>query len=219
MSSEPRKSPSRLLIAALVLSLAITAGSVFFIFYRLTMPTPNTGAAVINSGEYFDGGTLVDPPRKLADFTLTGIDSQPLSLSDLAGKVTLLYFGYTHCPDVCPLTLGDFKQIKEQLGPQADQINFVMISVDGERDTPEYLQRYLSAFDPTFLGMTGSGDDLKRVGVDYGLYFHLNKEEGENYTVDHTASIFMIDPQGNLRTIFTYGTEPEVITEYIQNLL
>lgn len=219
-TQEQRKSSRLLLTIALIVSLSITIGSIFFIFYRLTnQAATDTGAAVVDADSYFDGGTMIDPPRKLADFTLTGSDGQPLSLSDLYGRVTLLYFGYTHCPDVCPMTMGDFKKIKAALGDDADRVNFLMISVDGERDTPEHLQRYISAFDPAFLGMTGSASDLRRIGADYGLYFNANKGEGENYTVDHTASIFMIDPEGYLRTIFTFGTEPDVITGYLRDLL
>lgn len=223
MSAEkpPQSTPPRpLLIGALILSLVITAGAVFFIFYRLTsQPTADGGAAIVDSESYFDGGTMIDPPRELSDFTLIGTDGQPLSLSDLRGKVTLLFFGYTHCPDVCPLTMGEYKRIKAALGDQADEVNFLMISVDGERDTPEHLNRYIGSFDEDFLGMTGTEDDLKRIGTDYGLFFQANTEEGENYTVDHTASMFMVDQEGYLRTIFTFGTEPDVITGYVQDLL
>lgn len=222
MSSEaqqPRRSPRLLMMAALILSLSITIGSVLFVVYRLTNQTTNTGAAVINPDNYFDGGTVVDPPRQLSDFTLTGIDGRPLSLSDLRGKVTLLSFGYTHCPDVCPVTMGDFERIKDGLGETANQVNFLLISVDGVRDTPEVMQRYLSAFDPEFLGMTGSADDLRRIGGDYGLYFRANAEQNGGYTVDHTSGIFMIDREGFLRTIFVYGTEPDVIAGHVRELL
>lgn len=221
MSSEtqPRKSPRLLLLVVLILSLSITIGSVFFIIYRLATQTTDTGAAVIDPDNYFDGSTAVDPPRQLSDFTLTGNDGKPLSLSDLQGKVTLLSFGYTNCPDVCPQTMGDFERVKEKLGAQADEVNFLLISVDGVRDTPEVMQRYMSAFDPAFLGMTGTEDDLKRIGGDYGLYFRANPEKDGAYTVDHTAGIFMIDREGFLRTIFTFGTEPDVITGHVQELL
>ena len=223
MSSESqptRKSPNLLLIGALIISLSITLGSIFFIIYRLANPpTADTGAAVVDAAAYFDGSTAVDPPRQISDFTLTGNDGQPLSFSELHGKVTLLYFGYTHCPDICPMTLSDFQQVKTALGEQAEQVNFVMISVDGARDTPEQMQRYLSGFDPEFVGMTGSADELQGISDDFGLYFHANTDQGEHYTVDHTGSIFMIDEAGLLRTIFTFGTEPDVISEHVQDLL
>ena len=118
-----RKSSRLLLIAALVLSMAITAGSLFFILDRIINPgnTTSTGAAIVDSGDFFDGSTAIDPPREIGDFTLTGNDGQPLSLSDLRGKVTLLYFGYTHCPDVCPTTLNELRQVKRQSGQRRGQ--------------------------------------------------------------------------------------------------
>jgi protein SCO1/2 len=222
MSSEtqqPRKSPRLLMTAALVLSLSITLGSIFFIIYRMTTQTTDTGAAVIDPDNYFDGSTTIDPPRQLSDFTLTGKDGQPLSLSDLRGKVTLLAFGYTNCPDVCPVTMGDFERIKTMLDADAADVNFLLVSVDGIRDTPDVMQRYINAFDPDFLGMTGTADDLRRIGGDYGLYFRANAEQNGNYTVDHTSGIFMIDREGFLRTIFVYGTEPDVVTGYVRELL
>ncbi len=222
MSSEtqqPRKTPRLLMMVVLILSLSITIGSIFFIIYRISTQTTDTGSAVIDANNYFDGGTVVDPPRQLSDFTLTGNDGQPLSLSDLRGKVTLLSFGYTHCPDVCPQTMGDFERVKDGLGADAADVNFVLVSVDGVRDTPETMQRYMGAFDPDFLGMTGTTDDLQRIGGDYGLYFRANAEQDGNYTVDHTSGIFMIDQEGLLRTIFIFGTEPDVITGHVRELL
>jgi protein SCO1 len=220
VSSETRRPSRLLLIVVLVISLSITGGSLFFVFYQLSnqiTATTNTGAAIVSSDSVSDGATMIDPPRQLADFTLTGVDGQPLSFSDLYGKVTLLYFGYTHCPDVCPITLGEFRQVKAHLGDAAENVNFLMISVDGARDTPEYLGRYLAGFDEEFYGMTGSEVDLRRIGVDYGLYFQAN--EGEYYTVDHTAAVFMVDQTGQLHAIFAYGTEPKVMVEKVQALL
>ncbi len=218
MTSRTRKSPRLLMLVAMIISISITTGSIFFIFYQLTnQATTNTGAAIVDSNNYFDGGTVIDPPRQLNDFTLTGTDGEPLRLSDLQGKITLLVFGYTHCPDVCLLTLGDYKQVKAELGADADNVNFLLISVDGARDKPEQLQTYIAAFDPAFLGMTGSENDVRHIGVDYGLYFQANA--GENYTIDHTASTYLIDQAGFLRTIFTFGTEPAVMARYVRDLL
>lgn len=221
MSGELQESrrPSRLLLmAALIISLSVTAGSIFFIFYRITSTaTIDSGAAIVDSASYFDGATVIDPPRKLDDFTLAGNDGNPLRLSDLYGKVTLIYFGYTNCPDFCPITLGDFMQIKSMLDDKADGVNFLMVSVNGSIDTPDRMRRYLSEFDPEFLGMTGAEEEVKRMGVDFGLYFGEN--ETDDQLVDHTSSIFMVDQEGALRTVFTYGTEPEVMAEDIDELL
>jgi protein SCO1/2 len=205
-------------MVGLVISLSITAGSIFFIFYRVTSTaTIDSGAAIIDSASYFDGATVIDPPRQLADFTLAGNDGNPLHLSDLYGKVTLVYFGYTNCPDFCPITLGDFMQVKALLNEKAEDVNFLMVSVEGTIDTPDRMRRYLGEFDPDFLGMTGAEEEVKRIGVDFGLYFAEN--ETDEQLVDHTSSIFMVDQQGALRTVFTYGTEPEVMAEDIDELL
>ncbi len=214
----PARNNRTLLVIVSLILLLVTAGAIFLVFSNLlNTPADPGSAAIVSSENYFDGGTVIDPPRVLTDFTLTSQDGTPISLSDLRGQVVLMYFGYTNCPDVCPITLGDFKRVKESVGDQADQVAFVMVSVDGERDTPERLKSYIGNFDPDFIGMTGDEATLNRLGADYGLYFQ--KQEGENYVVDHTASIFMIDAEGRLTTVYTFGTEPDVIVEDVAALL
>ncbi len=162
------------------------------------------------------GVTPVEPPKALTDFTLPADNGDPLTFSSLQGKYTLLFFGYTHCPDYCPLTLAKWKQIKTALGDQAANLNFVFISVDGERDTPAVMQRYLSRFDNSFIGLTGDDATLTQIGPDYGLYYSLNKSEGENYSVDHTTVTYLIDPQGKLIDLFSFEAENDVIISTIQ---
>ncbi len=108
------------------------------------------------------GVTPVDPPKALTDFTLPDDKGDALTFSSLQGKYTLMFFGYTHCPDYCPTTLAHWTLIKTALGSDADKLNFVFISVDGERDTPEVMQRYLSRFDDSFIGLTGDEADADR---------------------------------------------------------
>ncbi len=165
------------------------------------------------------GVTPVDPPKALTDFTLPADNGDPLTFSSLQGKYTLMFFGYTHCPDYCPLTLAKWKLIKEALGDQAADMNFLFISVDGERDTPEVIQRYLSRFDASFIGMTGNDVTLTEIGPDYGLYYSLNKSEGENYSVDHTTVTYLVDPQGKLIDLFSFEAENDVIISTIQKAM
>jgi protein SCO1 len=221
MSSETRKNPRGLTLIVLLVVIVATGASLFFIFDRLVnrTATVDTGAAIVESGSFYDGSTAIDPPRDMPDFTLTSHTGEPISLSDLRGRVTLMYFGYTHCPDFCPTTLAEFKQIKEALGDDAENVAFVLISVDGSRDTPEVLNEYLSRFDAGFIGMTGEEGAVEQIGTDYGL--HVEKLPGsggnaEEYLVDHAANVYLIDPQGRLTTIYMYGTEPEVIIEDVQ---
>jgi protein SCO1/2 len=218
MSETRQKSPRLLLIAALVLSVSITTGSLLFVIYQLGGQSPqDTGAAIVDPANYFDGATVYDPPRQVADFSLTGNDGRPLRLSDLAGKVTLIYFGYTNCPDICPATLNTFRRVKEDLGAAADRLHFLMITVDGIRDTPAQMRDFLAEFDSEFLGLTGDIGEVSLVGESFELYFQANP--GENYTVDHTAAIFMVDGEGYLRSMFSFGTEAAVITEDVLELL
>jgi protein SCO1/2 len=165
-------------------------------------------------------GTVLDPPKVVSDFTLTSDANQPFHLSDLRGKVAVLFFGYTHCPDVCPTTLADFKRVKAHLGDDADRVSFVFISVDGARDTPERLATYVHAFDPDFIGLTGDDATLRTIAQDYGVFFQrVNYDNPDNYLVDHTASSFAVGPEGKLRVVFAYQSDPAGMAQRIRSLL
>jgi protein SCO1 len=167
-------------------------------------------------------GTPVEPPVALTDFTLpSSRDGAPLSLSDLAGTPTLLFFGYTFCPDVCPLTLSEMKRTKELLGADGARLNVVFVSVDPARDTPEVLARYVTTFDPSFIGLQGDEATLRRIGKEYGLYYKQNTPEGTSaaYLVDHSAASYLIDGNGQLRMLYGYGTPPDVLADGVRTLL
>ena len=181
------------------------------------------------------GGALVDPPHRVQDFTLTSHTGDSISLHEMRGRAVLMFFGYTHCPDVCPTTLAAYRRVKQALGDDADHVNFVFISVDGTRDTPDVLTDYLSKFDPDFIGMTGDEATLRQMGTEYGLMFqpetinvghehedeheHDHNLDDENYFVQHTSPSFLIDRDGYLRMVYFYGTEPEIIAEGIRQVL
>ncbi len=169
------------------------------------------------------GGAAVTPPRLVQDFTLTDQTGEPVRLSDLRGKVTLMFFGYTHCPDVCPTTLFDYTLVKRELGKDADKVAFVFISVDGGRDTPEVLADYLSRFDSSFIGLRGDMETLERIAPEYGLVAkadtHSHHDSDDNYFVEHTSPSFLIDSKGYLRTVYFYGTEPDVIAAGIRQFM
>jgi protein SCO1/2 len=193
-------------------------------------PSPQAAAADdSNPG----GGALVDPPHRVDDFTLTSHTGDSISLHEMRGRAVLMFFGYTHCPDVCPTTLADYRRVKQALGDDADDVNFVFVSVDGVRDTPDVLTDYLSRFDPDFIGMTGDEATLRQIGAEYGLMFqletvnvghehdddHEHDLDDENYFVQHTSPSFLIDRDGYLRMVYFYGTEPETIAEGIRQVL
>ncbi len=211
-TGQPNSTTRNLLIGLIVCGvLLIGIVGVLTLKQTAAQPTPTPTFA-----PDVPGVTPVDPPKALTDFTLPDDNGDPLSLSDLEGKYTLLFFGYTHCPDYCPLTLAKWVKVKTTLGDQAANVNFVFISVDGERDTPEVMKRYLSRFDNSFIGLTGDDATLTQIGPDYGLYYSLNKSEGENYSVDHTTVTYLIDPQGKMIDLFSFETENDTEIATIQ---
>mgnify|MGYP002713122958 CR=1 FL=1 len=165
-------------------------------------------------------GAILQSPQPAQDFTLTNHYGQATSLSDYEGKVVLLYFGYTACPDVCPTTLAEIKKATDILGARADDVQTIMISVDPERDTAEVLAEYLAHFDPSFLGLVGTPDEVAQIATYYGVYYQ--KQESESvlgYLVDHTATVMLVDQDGYLRLIFPYGAEAAEIAEDIEYVL
>ncbi len=168
------------------------------------------------------GGEPVDPPRPLPDFVLTNQDGADVRLSDLAGKPALFYFGYTHCPDVCPLTLAEMRQAATLLGERAEDVHFVFVSVDGGRDTPERLSQFLPQFGPYFLGLTTTDSArLEAATAAFDVFFELEEvaDTAASYLVAHTASTFLVDAQGQLVMIFAYRTPPAILAENLLGLL
>lgn len=167
-------------------------------------------------------GTVLNPPVELSDFTLpSSRDGASLSLSELRGSPTLIFFGYTFCPDVCPLTLSEMKKVKAELGADGERLNVLFISVDPERDTPEVLARYVGGFDPSFIGLQGDEATLRRIGKEFGLFYQKHTAEGTSaaYLVDHSSATYLVDAQGRMRVVYSYGTDPVVIAEGVRGLL
>ena len=169
-------------------------------------------------------GAAYDPPRSGVDFTLTDTEGEPLSTTELEGKVVLLYFGYTYCPDFCPATLTDFQRIKQDLGDDADQVAFVMVTVDPERDTPERMKEYLEFFDPTFIGLTGSEEELAPIKDQFGIISMAGdatpQSDGDQvYWVDHSTKVYALDKDGNLALEYAFGADPADITEDVEHLI
>ena len=174
----------------------------------------------IANQNYTYQGVLIDPPAKAADFALTDQNGNSFRLSEQRGKIVLIFFGYTNCPDVCPTTLAEFKKIKAALGDQAADVRFVFITVDPERDTQQRMQSYLTAFDSDFTGLTGDSAALEAVWKSYGVFIE-RKDVGSasGYLVDHSARTYLIDLQGNWRLNYPFGMETEKISQDILHLL
>jgi protein SCO1/2 len=170
--------------------------------------------------EYTFQGSLIEPPVPAPVFELTDMNGQPFQLSQLEDQVVVMFFGYTSCPDVCPVTLTEFLQIRSKLGGATDQVSFVFVTVDPERDTPERMRKYLTNFDPEIIGLSGERSELEPVWADYGVY-QARVEGGspENYLVDHSSRVYVIDTDGNLRLTYLFGTENQLITEDVRHLV
>lgn len=156
--------------------------------------------------QQFKGSAIGTPAPQAMDFELQQPDGSPFRLEDQRGKVVLIYLGYTSCPDFCPATLGKYQQVAEQLGEDAADVVFVFITVDPDRDTPEVINAYMARFDPDFVGLTGSREELQRVWVGYGAGTPIHEEvESEiGYVVSHGTRVWVIDKEGNLRITFPF---------------
>ncbi|MBN1668397.1 MAG: SCO family protein [Anaerolineales bacterium] len=165
-------------------------------------------------------GTVLQTPIPAYDFKLQASQGQNLRLSDFKDQVVLLYFGYTFCPDVCPATLSELAAAREILGQAADQVQVIMISVDPERDTPQVLAEYVQYFDSSFIGLTGTPQQIQQVASQYGIFYQAQQgTAATGYLVDHTASVLVIDRQGQLRLILPFETEAPDIASDIEQLL
>ena len=143
---------------------------------------------------------------------------RPRRLEDFRGKAVVLFFGFTHCPDICPTTLADISQAIKQLGPDADRVQVLLVSVDPERDTQESLAKYVTAFDPRFLGLRGDLAATKKVAGEFKIYFEKRKQ-GDGYTVDHSAQSYVIDPQGRLRLLVRHDRIGQDLAADLRSLL
>jgi protein SCO1/2 len=165
-------------------------------------------------------GESVEPPAPVADFTLTGPDGKTLSLSDFRGKLVVLYFGYTSCPDVCPTTMAALAQAMRDLGAKADGVQGIMVTVDPQRDTPDRLNSYVTAFDPRFIGLSGTPDQIAGAAKAFGVVYQVHPgSSAANYLVDHTATTTVLDKDGRIRLIWPYGTPPEEVAADLGQLL
>jgi cytochrome oxidase Cu insertion factor (SCO1/SenC/PrrC family) len=153
-------------------------------------------------------------------FTLTDQDGKPRTEADFRGRLTLVYFGFTYCPDVCPTDLLQIALAMEQLGPAGEMVQPVFITVDPERDTPEHLKEYLSAFHPRFAGLTGDAVAVQAAARAYRVYYQKAAfGDGPDYTVDHSAFMYLMGRDGRYLGFFPPGTPAERLTEVIRSRL
>ncbi len=176
-------------------------------------------------------GACTDSKHKFSSIDLTGADyakdfqlsdhnGLPRSLKDFQGKVVVLFFGYTQCPDVCPTTMTELAQVKKLLGPDAGKMQVLFVTVDPDRDTPSVLKGYMANFDPTFLALRGTPEQLATMAKDFKVYYKkVDGKTATSYSMDHSAASYVYDPQGRLRLYTRYGSDPQGLASDIRLLL
>jgi protein SCO1 len=186
--------------------------------------TALVGALLFNS-PYKYQGSLINPPAPAPDIDLIDQYGEPFKLSTRIGedgrrKVAMIFFGFVHCPDVCPVTLSEYRQVKTSLGEKKDKIEFIFVTVDPDRDTPEILRKHLANFDGEFIGLTGSRAALEQVWNNYGVFVYQHEPTQANgYLVDHTARVYVVDRNGDLRMTYLFGSGAEMMAEDMWHLV
>jgi protein SCO1/2 len=165
-------------------------------------------------------GVEYQQPLSASEITLTRGNGEVFHLSGQKGKVVLLFFGYTFCPDECPTTLAELKQVYDGLGDNAQFVEVVLVSVDPGRDTPQHIQEYVNRFNPSFIGLSGSQAELESVWKNYGIFREIVPGTSPaDYGVNHTARMFLIDPDGNLRLSYGFQTPVDDIIHDVELIL
>jgi protein SCO1/2 len=187
------------------------------------------GGLVILAAGAFLGLGLRETPKGAAGTLLASAIGGPFRLvdqngktvtdADLKGKWSLIYFGYTHCPDACPTTLNEIAIALDDLGPKRDAVRPVFITVDPERDTPEVLKSYVTSFDAPILALTGTPEAVAQAAKDYRVYYAKHPEPGGDYSMDHSSVIYVMDPEGRFTATFTPESSPEDIAARLKKLL
>lgn len=193
----------RIAIAILgVVALALIAGTAWLLFRPGGIPSPQAAQVTI-------GGP----------FTLTSQTGAAMSDRDLAGRPFAVFFGFTHCPEVCPTTLWEMSEALKALGADGDELKMLFISVDPTRDTPSALAAYLQSFDPRIVGLTGTEEQVAEVGNAYRAYWKKIPTEGGDYTMDHTASVYLMDGTGRFVGTIAYGEQQSTRMEKLRRLV
>ncbi|UTH76321.1 SCO family protein [Chromobacterium sp. IIBBL 290-4] len=164
-------------------------------------------------------GTAIDDDSMGGNFSLTDHQGKPRKLDEFQGKVVALFFGYTHCPDVCPTTMLEYSSVMKQLGADGDKVQVLFVSVDPERDTPQILAGYVPHFDKRFIGLTGKPEQIEQVKKQYKVVAQKVPTPGGGYSVDHSAGSYLLDQKGKLRVFEAYGTPAANLAYDIRQLL
>lgn len=188
-----------------------------------------SGALLVGAGAIFSGcsekkaefrGVDITGAEYARDVPLTDHNGQPRHIADFKGKVVVVFFGYTQCPDVCPTSMQELAEVKRLLGPDGERLQGIFVTVDPERDTGDVLKAYMANFDPTFLALRGSPEQLAAVAKDFKIYY--KKVDGKtptSYSMDHSAGSYVYDTQGRVRVYNRYGSGAPALAADVKQLL
>jgi protein SCO1/2 len=154
--------------------------------------------------------------RKLS---LKDFDGRQRDLAEFKGKVLFVFFGFTQCPDVCPTTMAELAEVRRRLGADGERVQGVFVSIDPARDTPQVLKAYLQAMDPSFVGLTGSNEQIEAAAREFKVFYQKVPTSEGNYTMDHTAGAYVFDPEGHVRLFVRYGMGVDKVTSDLKQLL
>jgi protein SCO1 len=187
-------SNSNFLIPAMVILAVLAAGSGFYISLKQSQnkQSLDSGSAINIEGLFWPN------PKQMHEFSTIDHTNNAFGLKQLKGKWSFIFFGYTHCPDICPITMSVMNEAYKQLSPTNNDLQIIFVSVDPERDTTIKLAQYVSYFNDSFIGLGGNNDMIDSLTKQIGIAYYLNKEQEENYLVDHSASIFVFDPEARM---------------------
>lgn len=165
-------------------------------------------------------GVSIDPPRDMPAFEFMQAAGSTYSTKPEAGRPMVLFFGYTHCPDVCPTTLADWKRVRAQLGAKADRVRYVFVSVDPDRDTPAVAERYARQYDASFVGVSGDGPTTAKIMEAFGVAAARDETPSANgYMVSHSSQVFLVNDQGRLVALYPFGTSWEALAADLDRIL
>lgn len=191
-----------------------------FLILALGLIGAMIAATLLTRQPYQFQGSLISPASPAPDFSLIAPDGSAFRLSDQRGKIVLIFFGYTQCPDVCPVTLAEYRKIIQNLGARSQQVVYLFITVDPDRDTSALLGQHTALFDPAILGLTGDQTTLEMVWKAYGVVREIQETGGAaGYLVDHTARLYLVDKQGRLRVTYPFGFGVDGILKDLAYLL
>ena len=193
--------PLKIILGAVAGLVVVLAVAYFFVLPRFA--------------PYVFHGSTIQSNQAAPSVEIDGPNGSTVRLTDYEGKVVVLYFGYTYCPDVCPITLSKLDRAMDILGDKAEDVQVIMVSVDPERDTPEVLEQYMAHFNPDFIGVTGDVNTVDRIATVYGVYYEAEEgSEATGYLVNHTATVMVVDKDGYLKLVLPFeGTAEEIAAD------